>query len=200
MNKRDFLEKLKSELTGLPESEINERLTFYEEMIDDKIEDGVSENDAVESVGNVTDIANQIISEIPFLKLTKNKLKSKRRLSVLEHILLWGGSPIWFSILISLLAVVFSVYVSGWAVLVSLWATAFSFAVCAVCAPVLTVIFFIIGKSASGIIMLSSGIVLGGLAIFSYFGFKWLTRKYIELTKRLILCLKKSFIGKGEEK
>ena len=33
MNKTEFLEKLENELTGLPENEIEERLAFYEEMM-----------------------------------------------------------------------------------------------------------------------------------------------------------------------
>ena len=200
MNKTEFLEKLKNELAGLPENEIDERLAFYEEMIDDKIEDGASEEEAVKSIGSVTDIANQIISEIPFLKLTKSKIKQKGRLSVWENVLLWGGSPIWFSVLISFLAGAFSIYVSGWAVIVSLWAALLSFAVGAVCAPVLSVVLFAFGKPAEGTLMISACLILAGLAIFSYFGFKWITKKYVLITKKLVLCLKKSFMRKGEVK
>ena len=200
MDKKEFLEKLENELTGLPENEIEERLAFYEEMINDKIEDGASEEEATKSIGSVTDIANQIISEIPFLKLTKSKIKQKRRLSVWENVLLWGGSPIWFSVLISFLTGAFSIYISGWAVIVSLWAALLSFAVGTVCAPVLSVVLFAFGKPAEGALMISACLILAGLTIFSYYGFKWLTKKYIGLTKKLILGLKKGFIRKGEAK
>ena len=33
MNKQEFLAQLRKELTGLPKDDIDERLTFYSEMI-----------------------------------------------------------------------------------------------------------------------------------------------------------------------
>ena len=35
MNKREFIDKLRTKLKGLPNSDIEERLGFYAEMIDD---------------------------------------------------------------------------------------------------------------------------------------------------------------------
>ena len=48
MNKVEFLEQLRRGLNGLPQEEIEERVTFYSEMIDDRIEEGFSEEEAVE--------------------------------------------------------------------------------------------------------------------------------------------------------
>ena len=47
MTKKIFFKKLKHELSGLPKSEIRERISFYDEMIDDKIEDGMTEAEAI---------------------------------------------------------------------------------------------------------------------------------------------------------
>ena len=47
MDKFDFLLKLEDALSGLPKEEICERISFYSEMIDDKIEDGKTEQQAV---------------------------------------------------------------------------------------------------------------------------------------------------------
>ena len=60
MTKQEFLSRLREGLSGLPEDDIAERLTFYGEMIDDRIEDGLSEEEAVAEVGSVDDIAAQI--------------------------------------------------------------------------------------------------------------------------------------------
>ena len=38
MNKSEFLEELRKGLAGLPKDDVEERLTFYGEMIDDRIE------------------------------------------------------------------------------------------------------------------------------------------------------------------
>ena len=50
MCKKEFLDKLSKELAHLSKSEREERLAFYSEMIDDRIEEGLDEADAVASV------------------------------------------------------------------------------------------------------------------------------------------------------
>ena len=42
MTKNEFLEQLRRGLSGLPMEDIDERLNFYSEMIDDRIEEGLS--------------------------------------------------------------------------------------------------------------------------------------------------------------
>ena len=46
MLKNEFMEQLRSRLVGLPSQEVEERLGFYSEMIDDRIEDGLTEEEA----------------------------------------------------------------------------------------------------------------------------------------------------------
>ena len=43
MLKQEFLDALKSRLAGLPQKEVEERLDFYSEMIDDKLEENISD-------------------------------------------------------------------------------------------------------------------------------------------------------------
>ena len=45
MNKQEFLTRLRLGLAGLPQEEIAERVSFYHEMIDDRVEDGLTEED-----------------------------------------------------------------------------------------------------------------------------------------------------------
>ena len=51
--KNEFLEKLRNALFGLPNDDIEERIAFYNEMIDDKIEEGLSESQAVSEMGSI---------------------------------------------------------------------------------------------------------------------------------------------------
>ena len=46
MRKAEFLRELEKRLQGLPKDEIDSRLAFYSEMIDDRIEDGKTEEEA----------------------------------------------------------------------------------------------------------------------------------------------------------
>ena len=53
MYKQEFLDKLAKGLSGLPKTEREERVAFYSEMIDDRVEDGMSEACAVAQIGEV---------------------------------------------------------------------------------------------------------------------------------------------------
>ena len=75
MNKQEFLLELSKGLSGLPMEDIEERIVFYGEMIDDRMEDGLSEEDSVREIGNVDEIISQIIAETPITKLVKEKIK-----------------------------------------------------------------------------------------------------------------------------
>ena len=120
MTKQEFLAALQDGLRGLPQSDIDERVSFYAEMIDDRVEDGLSEEEAVAAIGSADAIVAQIIADTPIAKLVKHKIVP-RRLSTLAVVLIAFGFPIWFSLLIAAVAVVFSLYVTLWAVIVSLW-------------------------------------------------------------------------------
>ena len=53
MLKQEFLAQLRDALCGLPQCDIDERLTFYSEIIDDRMEEGLLEEEAVAAVGSV---------------------------------------------------------------------------------------------------------------------------------------------------
>ena len=53
MDKKEFLHKLQKGLSGLPKDDIQERLNFYSEMIDDSVEEGLTEEDAISRIGSV---------------------------------------------------------------------------------------------------------------------------------------------------
>ena len=198
MNKQEFLTQLRKELSGLPQNEIEERIAFYGEMIDDRVDEGLSEENAVAEIGSVSDIAAQIISEIPLSKIAKEKIKLKRRLKAWEVVLLAVGSPIWLSLLAAAFAVVFSVYVSLWAVVVSLWAC---FASCAACVPggaAGGVVMLFSGNTPAGLAMLAAGVVCAGLSVFAFYGCKAATKGMVLLTKKMALWMKKCFVKKED--
>ena len=81
MRKQEFMDQLQKKLSDLPEDEVAERLGFYGEMIDDRMEEGLSEEEAVAASGSADESAAQIIEDVPFAKIAKEKLKPKRRLN-----------------------------------------------------------------------------------------------------------------------
>lgn len=198
MHKQEFLAQLRKSLTGLPQEDIEERLAFYSEMIEDRMEDGLSEEEAVSAVGTVDDIVAQVVADIPLSRIAKERMKSKRRLKAWEIVLLVLGSPIWLSLLIAAIAVVLSIYVSLWSVIVSLWAVFGSLAACAFAGILAGIIFACTGNVFSGIAMLSGGLVCSGLSIFIFYGCKAATAGILILTKKLALWIKSCFIKKED--
>ena len=177
MNKKEFSEALHRLLSELPWADVVSSVEFYEEMIEDRMEEGLSEEDAVAQVGTPEEIAARIRSELPAASVpeTQKETRSKNRGLVL--ILLILGAPIWLSLLIaavavsvSLLAVIFSLFVSLWAVVIALGGASLLWFISAV-------------MSAIQHNLISAGMLCGfslfgaGLCILTVFPFRFFTKK-----------------------
>ena len=179
MNRREFLEQLRKGLLGLPQEEVEECLRFYGEMITDRMEEGLSEEEAITEIGSVDDIITQTIAEISPSKLVK------KRLGVWAIVLIVLGSPIWLSLLISVFAVILSIYVTLWSVVISLWAVELSLWASALGGITGGILFFVTGYPISGAALFGVGIVCAGISIFFFYGCKYATKAIIWLTKKI---------------
>ena len=197
MNKQEFLAQLRKGLTGLPKDDIEERLTFYSEMLDDQMEEGLSEEEAVAAVGPVDEIVRQIIADTPLAKLAKERMRPRRQPKAWEIVLLVLGSPLWLSLGLAAIAVIFAFYVVLWSVSVSLWAVFASLAVCAVGGlPAFAVL--IARSGAAALAILAAGMVCAGLAIVLFFGCRAATKGILTLTRRIASWLKHCFLRKAD--
>ena len=200
MTKAEFLSKLKKALSALPDEDIKERISFYSEMIDDRMEDGFSEEDAVAMFGDVNELTAQIIENTPMTRLVKKKVSTHRRsLGVIEIVFLILGSPIWLSLLISAAAVVISLYLSLWSVVISLWSVQVSLAACGAVGVIAGGVYAVAVGVLPGIAVLGAGITCAGLAIFAFYGCRLATRALAWLTKKMWLGIKFSFAGKEKK-
>ena len=199
MNKQEFLDGLRKGLTGLPQDDIEGRLAFYSEMIDDRTEEGLSEEEAVAEVGSVDEIIRQTVADTPLSRVVKERIKPKRRLRAWEIVLLILGSPIWLSMGIAVAATIFAIYAVLWSVIAALWAVFCAFVVCAVASVPGCIVIALRSGGAAGLAVISAGIVCAGLSIFMFFGCREATRGTIMLTKKLTIMIKNCFIRKGEE-
>ena len=195
MNKKEFLSELSKKLSGLSCADAEERLNFYSEMIDDRMEEGLSEEEAVAAIGSLEDIATQISEQAPVAEADKEKkTRPKRTWRTWKTILLAVGSPVWVSLLIAVAAVVFSLWISAWAVVVSLWSGFGSLVGGSIGGLVCGVGSLILGHSVQGMVLISAGLVLAGLAIFCFFGCRAATRGMIALTSRLAVGIQRLFV------
>ena len=198
MTKINFILALHDKLSGFPRDEVEERLNFYSEMIEDRIEEGLPEEEAVAAVGSVDEIAAQIAGEIPLTKIAKEKMKPKRKLHAWEIVLIVLGAPIWASLLIGAVAIVVSLYAVIWSVVATLWAVFAAVTALAPAGVAAGIIFIVGGHVASGIAMIGAGIVCGGLAIFLFFGCSETTSGVALLTKKIVIAIKNCCIKKEE--
>lgn len=196
MRKEEFLTALRDALHGLPARDLERSLEFYREMIDDRMEDGLSEKEAVTAIGPVEDVVAQILSETPLPRLVREKVRPHRVLRIWEIVLLVLGSPVWLPLLAAAALVILSVYLVIWAVIVSLYAVDLSFAVCGVAGLFGIYLAERTGNLAAGIMMLGAGFICAGIAIFLFFGFNQATRGILLGSKRVVLGLKSRFVGK----
>ena len=65
MNKQEFLDALQGGLSGLPKEDLQRILDFYSEIIDDCVEDGLSQEEAVATLGSVDEILASLQTESP---------------------------------------------------------------------------------------------------------------------------------------
>lgn len=196
MTKIQFLLALNEKLSGLPRQEVEERLNFYSEMIEDRMEEGFSEEEAVAAVGDLNEIAFQITEEIPFFKIAKEKVKPNRRMKTWEIVLIVAGFPVWFPLIIALASVVFSLYVVIWSVIASLWAVfgaiaGSAFGILAGCIILLSV-----GDGVPALALLGCGLICAGVSIFLFLGCKAVTRGTVMMTKLMTFGLKRAFAKK----
>ena len=196
MCKQEFLDQLRARLGGLPYRDVEERLNFYGEMIDDRMEEGRSEDEAVSDIGSVEEIAAQIVSEIPLAKIATQRLKPRRHLRAWEIVLLILGSPIWFSLGVAAFAVLLALYAVLWSLIISVWAVFVSLAACGFGGMVAGGAFAFGGQTHAGVAVIGAGLVCVGLAIFAFFGCKAATRGTVSLTKDIVLGIKRGLMRK----
>ena len=198
MNKQEFLAELRKGLSGLPQDDIEERLIFYNEMLEDRIEEGLSEEEAVSAIGSVEEIAAQTIADTPLTKIAKERIRPNRRLKAYEIILLTLGSPIWLPLGLAAAAVMLSLYIVLWAVIVSVWAVWGSAVIGTVGGIAAGILFAIKGNGISGLATAAAGMICAGLSIFLFYGCKAASTKTFKLTKKFVLWIKNCIIRKEE--
>ncbi len=196
MNKNDFIAELRKELNGLPDSDIERSIDFYREMIEDRIEDGMTEEYAVSELEAPAEIAKKVLSEMSISKLVKAKLRPSRGLKGWEIALLILGSPLWLPLIIAFAAVLLSVYAVIWSLIVSLYCVDLSFALCTAGGVLQGIIFAFGGNSVSSVFYFGAAAACFGIAVLLFFAFGRISAELISASKYLVLKTKSMFIRK----
>jgi len=201
MNKQEFLECLSAGLAnaGIADSEGTKE--FYEEMILDRIEDGMSEEEAVAAVGSVEDIVNQAKLDKPMTVLVKDKISESRNTAKSKNLgWLWitlavVGSPIWLPLSLAFGVIVFSIYVALWSIIFSLFVVEVALAVAAGgCLVMAGSVIVGTVPVATAIFAVGAALFIAGIVILLWFPIVALAKVMVEVVKKFGRAVKKLFV------
>lgn len=193
MNKQEFIQQLTNSLAGLSEEDIKRSVDYYSEMIDDRVEDGMTQEDAVAALGSLEQIRSEILETVPMARIVKEKITPKRDFKVGEIVLLILGSPIWLPLLLTFIIVCLVIYLVFWIIIMSLYVVDLSVLVSGFASFVAA--FINNNGFASWMFFIGSGFALVGAAVLLFFGFNQVSKGMLFISKQIGLGIKKLFVG-----
>ena len=197
MSKEQFLKELKNRLSGLPKDDLEDRISFYREAIDDRIEEGKTEEEAVNDLGTIDEIVNEIAKDYPLGKLVKEKVRPHRSLTAWEIIIIILGFPLWFPLLTVFFVLCFVFYLLIWVLVIVTYVIETALIVASVGS--LVAFFIYLFNGGFSITALGSSLMCLGAAMLFVFACIGATKLSIKLAKAIFTGIKKSFMKKGNK-
>lgn len=198
MTKKEFLLELRRNLSGLPKDELEDKISFYEEMINDRMDEGISEEEAVADIGTTDDAVRQVASQTKLTTLVKEKIKLKRELRGWEVALIIIGSPLWFPILLTLTIFLFVFYILTWVLVLVTYSVEAGF----IGSCLALLIAFFGSMFAGNMTLFYLGFSLAAFGASCLFIFVCIpaTKLSVALSKRIFLGFKSKIIRSGGNK
>ncbi len=194
MTKNAYLSELADRLRQLPQSEIDKSIAYYSEIIDDRMEEGCSEEEAVNGLEAPVTAAERILQDAPLGMLVRERIRPKQAVSGWIIALLVIGFPVWFPLLLAAAGIVFAMYVVVWSLVFAFFASTGTASL-----AVLITAFVRAGEGA-GLIFALLGVGLLGIGCFILMGLAtWMAASgVVRLTAALIRSLKMKLIHGGK--
>ena len=172
MTKEVFLRELERGLHQLPPDEINRRKAYYEELLADMMEDGISEEYAVAKLGNLPEIIDEILRDTPLPTLVKNRLRPKHGWTVAAISVAVLGSPIWVSLLFALVVTVGAMILAFFSVISALFLSVIALALAGVLVMIHGFGLFAVNAGLA-IFSIGTGLIMLGLFCLSFLAAKY---------------------------
>ncbi len=217
MNKEEYRLQLATLLYSLPEKEREEAVAFYMEMITDRMDEGMSEEEAIAAVSSPGEAAQEIIAQAdakkqPLISFEvsigdddieegesetgeaegfMSRLKT-RRLSTLEWVALIVTSPLWLSLLLALAAVALALIIVIFALYLSVWVVVACVWVTGVALVAAAPVALVIAVWGAQISNIPYALEYIGYALFAFGGGMWTLRGALKLTRAFYDWTKRS--------
>lgn len=200
MNKEQFLNELKKGLSGIPREDLDERVNFYSEMIDDRIEEGMSEEEAVSAIGDVNQIVSQIMAETPITTIVKERVnKKKGGISVTTLIIIVLTFPLWLPFAAVIFGLGIALFAVVWSLVVAFYAVTIGLIVAGAASIVWVLGMLLCGNFAGAGLGIGAGLFCLGLGVLMVYGCVGFTKGAILLTVKGLVGIKKALVGKERE-
>ncbi len=197
MNKQEYLAQLRAALACLPEGEIEESVAFYTEMIDDRVAEGLTEEEATAQLDDPKAAARAIVADLPVVPRTVVRTKQRNRALYWTLVIL--GSPLWLTLLLAAGMLVLAGLLTIWCLILGLWLLAAGLLAggplgIGVCLWALAV-----GQPAYGVFELGSGLLCFGLGLFCLHGAVAASKTLMQVSRQWIAKAKAPFVKVKEE-
>lgn len=124
MNKEIFLKKLNEAMSNFPSEEIRKAQMYYDEAISDRIEEGLTEQEAVANMGDIDAIVTELKINLPISKLIETSVKTSHQQSTNKGLWLFLiiiSFPIWAPILVGFGSTAVTLYITVLALILSMF-------------------------------------------------------------------------------
>lgn len=202
MNKDEFLIQLTQKLSNIPPSEIIKIIDYYRETIEDKIEDGMSEELAIKSLGTFEEIIQNIEDELNLSIIVKEKVKNKmsdnsKQKNLLIIIAIIVTLPLWGAIAIAGIICILALYFAIWSIFISGVVAYFCTILTSFSAFYLGIIKLFQLQTLNGVCYIGIGLFIVGIVIALYQPTLWLIKKWLYLNVAPFKKIKQFIIRKG---
>ena len=201
MNKQEYLDALRDALEKQSISNIDNMIEYYDEMICDRMEDGMSEEDAVNSMDSIPDIVHEAVLDKSVPTLVKEKVKKSRDKAKSEGkewiwiLLAVLGFPVWFPLVLTFAILLFVFFLVFWILVGTLFIIVLALGISAVACFLtsFTVIFGYISFPGF-VVSLGGALALAGITILLWKPIVAFAKVAAGFFKDIIISIKKKFI------
>lgn len=174
MNKYEFLAAVRERLDGLDKDDIDRSLDYYREMIEDRVEEGLSEDEAVAALGSIDSIVADIRGEAP--ATDEGRRDSAEKASPSESAPAVSGGKRTLAVFSMIGYVIMNVVF--YCAFVSLSVSNVLLTVSAAYSLVYSIVFIADGMWAQFLVLLGAALALAGLAVLMFIGLRYLKRLF----------------------
>ncbi|MDF2567625.1 MAG: putative rane protein [Oscillospiraceae bacterium] len=186
MTKAEFIRNLSSLIEALPQGEKQKAIDFYCEIIDDRMENGKTEEEAVAELGSILAISQKILAESGQNANYNNYYKSSQSYAAPSHggwtkdwfgglskgwliVILVLTSPIWIGLVAGVVGIIIGLLGAVLGIVVSLFAAVFALAVACLVGFISS--FIVMSTNPiGGFAQLGASLLCGGLCILLCIG------------------------------